>query len=216
MLPFEKATGETRELGPGAVWLKSYLSLEAQRGLAAECRDIIDGPVGGYVPTVRGGGKMHVRMVSLGRHWNPLTYTYIPTRADYDNAPVQPVPKSWLALASGIAADAGFAFTPDIALINFYDEAGRMGLHQDKDEGQESIAAGHPVVSISLGDTARFQFGGLRRRDPVGMLLLESGDAFVFGGPARLRYHGVSRIIPGTAPPELGISGRFNITFRMY
>jgi DNA oxidative demethylase len=173
MLPFEKATGETRELGPGAVWLKSYLSIEAQRGLAAECRDIIDGPVGGYVPTVRGGGKMHVRMVSLGRHWNPLTYTYMATRADYDDAPVQPVPRSWVQLASNIAAVAGFTFTPDIALVNFYDEAGRMGLHQDKDEGQESIAAGHPVVSISLGDTARFQFGGLRRRDPVDTLLLE-------------------------------------------
>jgi alkylated DNA repair protein (DNA oxidative demethylase) len=216
MLPFEKATRETRELGPGAVWLKAYLSLEEQRGLAAECRDIMDGPVGGYVPTVRGGGRMHVRMVCLGRHWNPLTYSYAPTRADYDDAPVPPLPKSWVALASRIAAEAGFAFTPDIALVNFYDADGRMGLHQDKDEGADSIAAGSPVVSISIGETARFQFGGLKRRDPVETLLLESGDAFVFGGPARLRYHGVSRIIPGTAPAGLGLSGRFNITFRVY
>ena len=91
-----------------------------------------------------------------------------------------------------------------------------MGLHQDKDEGRASIDAGLPVVSISLGDTARFLFGGIKRRDPIQSLLLESGDAFVFGGAARLRYHGVSRIVPGTAPPELGIDGRFNLTFRKY
>ena len=91
-----------------------------------------------------------------------------------------------------------------------------MGLHQDKDESVESLAVGVPVVSISLGDTARFLFGGVRRRDPVEPVLLESGDAFVFGGPARLRYHGVSRIVPGTAPPELGLDGRFNLTFRQY
>jgi alkylated DNA repair protein (DNA oxidative demethylase) len=72
------------------------------------------------------------------------------------------------------------------------------------------------VVSISIGDTARFLFGGVRRRDTVNAMLLESGDAFVFGGPARLRYHGVSRIIPGSAPPALDINGRFNLTFRQY
>jgi alkylated DNA repair protein (DNA oxidative demethylase) len=69
---------------------------------------------------------------------------------------------------------------------------------------------------VSLGDIARFLFGGARRRDPVQALRLESGDAFVFGGPARLRYHGVSRIVPGTAPPALGLAGRFNLTFRQY
>ncbi len=67
---------------------------------------------------------------------------------------------------------------------------------------------------MSIGDTARFLFGGLKRREPVEALPLESGDAFVFGGPARLRYHGVSRITPFTAPPELGLTGRFNLTFR--
>jgi alkylated DNA repair protein (DNA oxidative demethylase) len=91
-----------------------------------------------------------------------------------------------------------------------------MGLHQDKDEGAASLAAGIPVVSVSLGDTARFLFGGLKRRDPVDAIPLESGDAFVFGGPARLRYHGVSRILPGTAPPELHLDGRLNLTFRRY
>ena len=184
--------------------------------LATRCQAIMDGPSGGYVPTVRGGGKMRVRMVCLGRHWNTLTYRYEETRADYDRAPVAPVPREFTAIASRIAGTAGFEFQPDICLINWYGADGRMGLHQDKDESQSSIAAGAPVVSISIGDTARFLFGGLRRRDPVDVIHLESGDAFVFGGPARLRYHGVSRILLGTAPAELGISGRFNLTFRQY
>ena len=81
-------------------------------------------------------------------------------------------------------------------------------------KARASIAAGIPVVSLSVGDTARFLFGGLKRRDPIDVVALESGDAFVFGGPARLRYHGVSRITPGTAPPELQMDGRFNLTFR--
>ena len=201
---------------PGAVWLKQYLPLDEQQTLVARCRDIIDGPAGGYVPTVRGGGRMRVRMVCLGRHWNPLTYRYEETRADYDGAPVEPVPDDFAALASRIADAAGFVFHPDICLINWYGPDGRMGLHQDKDESPASIGAGLPVVSISLGDAARFLFGGVRRRDPVDTVLLESGDAFVFGGPARLRYHGVSRIMPGTAPPMLGVVGRFNLTFRQY
>lgn len=201
---------------PGAAWLKQYVPLGGQQGIVAHCREIMDGPAGGYVPTVRGGGKMRVRMVCLGRHWNPLTYRYEATRADYDGSPVAPVPEAFATLAARIAQEAGFTFRPDICLINWYGSDGRMGLHQDKDESPASIDAGLPVVSLSFGDTARFLFGGLRRRDPVDTILLESGDAFVFGGPARLRYHGVSRIMLGTAPPTLGIEGRFNLTFRQY
>ena len=155
-------------------------------------------------------------MLCLGLHWNPLTYKYEATPADYDGAAVPPVPDDFVELAARIAREAGFAFLPGICLINWYGPEGRMGLHQDKDESSESLSAGLPVVSISLGDTARFLFGGLRRRDPVETILLESGDAFVFGGPARLRYHGVSRIIPGTAPTGLSLVGRFNLTFRQY
>ena len=201
---------------PGVAWLQQYLSLDEQRALVARCRDIMDGPAGGYVPTVRGGGRMRVRMVCLGRHWNPLTYRYEESRTDYDGSAVAPVPDTFVALAARIALEAGFTFRPDICLLSWYGLNGRMGLHQNKDESPASIGAGLPVVSISLGDTARFLFGGVRRRDPVDTIPLASGDAFVFGGVARLRYHGVSRIMPGTAPPELGIEGRYNLTFRRY
>jgi len=215
-LPFAARARQSVAIADGAVWLKHWLTVDEQRVVVEQCLAIMNGPVGGYVPTVRGGGKMHVRMVCLGRHWNALTYKYEPTRADYDDAPVLPVPQAWAQLASRAAAHAGFTFVPDLCIMNWYDAEGRMGLHQDKDEGRESIDAGLPVVSFSLGDTARFLFGGLKRRDPIQSLLLESGDAFVFGGAARLRYHGVSRIIPGTAPRELGLEGRFNLTFRRY
>ena len=184
--------------------------------IASQCRALIDGDVPGYVPIVRGGGKMHVRMLCLGRHWNGKTYTYETHRSDFDELPAPPLPGNLAELARGIAARLRHVARADLCILNYYDADGRMGLHQDKDESARSIAAGLPVVSISLGDTARFLFGGLRRKDPVETRLLESGDAFVFGGPARLRYHGVSRIVPGTAPPELGLTGRFNLTFRQY
>src|SRR5262245_859910 len=215
LLPISREPA-TVQIAPGATWFRSWLSLDDQSRLVAECRALMNGPAGGYVPTVRGGGNMHVRMMCLGRHWNPLTYTYQSSRNDHDGLPVASIPESWIDLASAAASEAGFAFRPDICLINFYDADGRMGLHQDKDEGAASLEAGLPVVSVSIGDTARFLFGGLRRRDAVESMFLESGDLFVFGGAARLRYHGVSRILAGTAPVSLGLSGRFNLTFRQY
>ena len=206
----------TAEIAPGASHLPQFLSIDEQRTLVGQCQALLDGPVPGYVPIVRGGGKMRVRMLCLGRHWNGKTYRYEPTRTDYDNLPAPPMPDGFRQLASRAATTAGMSIDADLCILNFYDDDGRMGLHQDKDESERSLAAGLPVVSISLGDTARFLFGGDRRRDPVEAILLESGDAFVFGGPARLRYHGVSRILRGTAPPELAMNGRLNLTFRQY
>ena len=205
-----------REIAPGAFHLKNHLSVDRQHLLIDRCRKLVDGDVPAYVPVVRGGGKMHVRMLCLGRHWNGRTYTYEPTRSDFDDQPAPPLPDDLRALAGEMAAAVGMSLDADLCILNYYDAEGRMGLHQDKDESERSIAAGVPVVSVSLGDAARFLFGGTRRREPVEALRLESGDAFVFGGPARLRYHGVSRILPGTAPPPLAMRGRFNLTFRQY
>ena len=205
------------EIAPGAFHLPRYLALDAQKALADSCRALMDGAVPAYVPTVRGGGKMHVRMLCLGRHWNGQTYRYEAVRTDFDGLPAPPLPDSFRDVAGAIAASVGTAFDPDLCILNYYDPTeGRMGLHQDKDESPASLLAGLPVVSISIGDTARFLFGGTKRREPVTPILLESGDAFVFGGPARLRFHGVSRIVPHTAPAELGLTGRFNLTFRQY
>ena len=204
------------ELGPGVFHLAGYLSIDRQLALVARCRALVDGDVPAYVPVVRGGGRMHVRMLCLGRHWNGRTYSYEPARSDFDVKPAPPLPDELRALAREMAAAAGMSLEADLCILNDYGADGRMGLHQDRDESERSIAAGLPVVSVSLGDTARFLFGGTKRRDPVEALSLESGDGFVFGGSARLRYHGVSRILPGTAPAALEMSGRFNLTFRQY
>jgi alkylated DNA repair protein (DNA oxidative demethylase) len=212
----DPVTCHDAEIAPGAFHFRRYLTLDRQRALVDQCRTLIDGEIPAYVPVVRGGGRMHVRMLCLGRHWNGKTYQYEPSRTDFDGLPAPPLPGLFRDLAREIAAAADMTLEPDVCILNYYDAEGRMGLHQDKDEGARSLAAGIPVVSVSLGETARFLFGGLKRRDPVVPYLLESGDTFVFGGPARLRYHGVSRIIPGTSPAELGLCGRFNLTLRQY
>lgn len=199
----------------GVVHLAGYLSADEQRVLTARCMALGAADAGFYTPIVRGMHPMSVRMLCLGRHWNAASYSYALQRTDVDGKDVPPLPADFAELASRIAEGAGFPMRPDICIINWYTAGSRMGLHQDKDESKESIARGTPVVSISLGDTALFRFGGLKRRDPVETIQLASGDAFVFGGPSRLRYHGVARILTGTGP-DLGIEGRLNLTFRQY
>jgi DNA alkylation damage repair protein AlkB len=206
----------TLEIAPGAVHMKGYLSSTEQQHIAAHCLRIGEGAAGFYTPIVRGGHPMSVRMLSLGRHWNARTYSYEYHRSDIDGLPAPALPPDLASFASRAAADAGFSLAPDLCIVNWYSSMSRMGLHQDKDESAESIARGLPVVSFSIGDAAQFLFGGLRRRDPVEKVILASGDVFVFGGAARLRYHGVSRIQPGSAPPGLPFEGRLNLTFREF
>ena len=104
---------------------------------------------------------------------------------------------------------AGYRHEPQACLINYYAPGARMGLHQDKDEAD--FAA--PVISLSLGETAVFRVGGRSRRDPTTSVQLESGDAMVLGGPARLAFHGIDRILRGTSD-LLEEGGRFNLTLR--
>jgi DNA alkylation damage repair protein AlkB len=184
--------------------------------LAKRCLELGANTAGFYRPVVRGGAYMRLEMMCLGRHWNPRTYRYEAARSDYDSLPVQELPADLRLLAQYAAALAGFQIAPDICLISHYSESGRLGVHQDKDERPETIEAGIPIVSISLGDTAEFRIGGLKRRDPLKKTVLESGDAVVMGGPSRLRFHGISRIHPCTSPAALGQSGRYNLSFRQY
>lgn len=98
---------------------------------------------------------------------------------------------------------------PQCCLVNRYHKGARMGLHQDRDE--EALDA--PVVSVSLGDSATFRIGGTTRREPTTNITLQSGDVIVFGGPARLAYHGIDRVITGTSRLLSG-EGRINLTLR--
>src|SRR5262252_4597134 len=116
------------EVVPGAVHLRHFVPLDRQEAFVAQCRALTDGAVPAYVPIVRGGGRMHVRMLCLGMHWNGRTYAYEPTRADHDNLPAPPLPETFRALARAIAGDAGMPFEPDLCILNYYDAEGRMGL----------------------------------------------------------------------------------------
>ena len=202
-------------LADGLVCFERRLDVNEQRALWSECRALADGPVPMYTPTVRGGRRMSVGMLCLGKHWNGMTYSYENVRSDFDRLAVPPIPPAFVTIAESAAADAGFTMRPDLCILNYYTAEARMGVHQDKDERPETIAAGIPIVSVSLGDAARFVIGGLTRREPTRPLILRSGDVLVMGGASRLRFHGVTRILAGTAPEATG-PGRFNLTFRQW
>lgn len=152
----------------------------------------------------------------LGWHWTPYRYSRIAD--DVDGAPVTPFPaelgrlgRDAVVAASGDPL-AGATYRPDAALINYYDDAAKMGLHRDDDERCDA-----PVVSISLGDRCVFRFGNPEvRGQPYTDIELRSGDLFVFGGPSRRAYHGVPKLLAGTGEPAIGLDrGRLNITLRM-
>jgi alkylated DNA repair protein (DNA oxidative demethylase) len=200
------------EPAPGAVLVPDWLSVDEQRDLVEHCRRWARPPAGMRHTRLPNGGVMSVRTVCLGWHWIP--YRYSRRVEDGDGAPVTPFP-SWLGdlgrRAVAAAYGDGTGYEPDTALVNHYDAAARMGLHQDKDERSRA-----PVVSLSLGDSCIFRFGNTHdRKRPYTDIELRSGDLFVFGGANRLAYHGVPRILPGTADPAIGLTdGRLNITLR--
>lgn len=158
-----------------------------------------------------GGFLMSVAMTNCGSvGWvtDRTGYRYDPGDPE-SGAPWPAMPDVFLTLAREAAAEAGFAgFVPDACLVNCYEPGARLSLHQDKDERDY----GHPVVSVSLGLPAAFQFGGLKRTDRPLKIPLQHGDVVVWGGPARLVYHGVLALKDGEHP-LLG-RRRFNLTFR--
>ncbi|MEV7544724.1 alpha-ketoglutarate-dependent dioxygenase AlkB [Streptomyces sp. NPDC089915] len=205
---------ERTEVAPGAVHLPDWLGPRRQRELLDACRAWARPPAGLRTVRTPGGGTMTARQVCLGLHWYP--YGYAPTAVDGDGAPVKPMP-AWLAELGRRAVTEAYGTPPpsadayDIALVNFYAGDSRMGMHRDAEERSPA-----PVVSLSLGDSCLFRFGNTASRGrPYRDVELRSGDLFVFGGPSRLAYHGVPRVLPGTAPPGLGLTGRLNVTLRV-
>ncbi len=202
------------EIAPGAVHVPDWLDADRQRQLLEACRAWARPPAGLRTVQTPGGGAMTARQVCLGWHWYP--YGYARTVVDGDGSPVKPFPR-WLAalgrdaVHAALGPEAATTALYDIALINFYDADARMGMHRDSDETSDD-----PVVSLSLGDTCVFRFGNTSSRArPYRDVDLRSGDLFVFGGASRLAYHGVPRVHAGTAPPELGLTGRLNVTLRV-
>ena len=157
------------------------------------------------------GAVMSVAMTNCGdAGWLSDRTGYRYDRIDPESGrPWPAMPDCFRALASDAAKDAGYPdFVPDACLINRYEPGTRLTLHQDKNERDYA----HPIVSVSLGLMATFQFGGLKRRDPVRKFTVRHGDVAVWGGPSRLCYHGVAELKEG-AHEFLG-RVRLNLTFR--
>jgi len=186
-----------------------YLSAEAQRDLLESLRAALaDAPL--FTPAMpRTGKPFSVRMSNLG----PLGWVS-DAEGGYRYQATHPVTgRPWPAIPDILLQAwreiGGYPAPPEACLVNWYAPGARMGLHQDRDE-QDFDA---PVVSLSLGDTALFRIGGLRRSDPTRSFRLASGDAMALAGDSRLAFHGVDRIYPGSSA-LLPQGGRINLTLR--
>lgn len=158
-----------------------------------------------------GGYTMSVAMTNCGTlGWATDARGYVYAETDpATGSPWPPIPPLFAALCHDAAVEAGYPdFQPDACLINRYAVGAKLSLHQDKDE--PDLRA--PIVSVSLGLPAIFQFGGLRRNDPLQRLMLEHGDVVVWGRESRLFYHGIQPLKPGVHP--LTGEFRYNLTFR--
>jgi len=196
-------------LAPGLTLFRRYLDDAAQQVLAGEIAALVlEAPW--FVPRMpRSGKAFSVKMTNCGcLGWmsdRDGGYRYQATHPFTGN--VWPaIPLSVLNIWRAVAF---CPHLPEACLVNFYDCDARMGLHQDRDEAD--FAA--PVVSISLGDSCCFRYGGSRRGDPAKKLELRSGDVVVMGGAARLMFHGVDKIFAGSSGLLPG-GGRINLTLR--
>lgn len=159
-------------------------------------------------PVTPGGRPMSVRMTAAGR------LGWVTDRAGYRYAARHPGGGDWPPIPARVLdlwhRVTGLARAPDCCLINFYGEGARMGMHQDRDEGDFSF----PVLSVSLGDDALFRMGGVDRPAPTQSVWLHSGDVVVMGGQARLAWHGIDRVRHGSST-LLPKGGRINLTLRV-
>ncbi|KAG0495347.1 hypothetical protein HPP92_000038 [Vanilla planifolia] len=220
-------------LRPGMVLLKKFISHTDQVAIVKKCRDLGIGCGGFYRPGYRDGAKLHLQMMCLGKNWNPDSRSYEECRS-FDNVVPPEIPKEFKKLVDGalhvsrdflhqsaIDAEEVSIMSPNVCIVNFYNDSGRLGLHQDRDESKESLEKGLPVVSFSIGDSAEFLYSDVRDVDSAEKVILESGDVLIFGGKSRHIFHGVSCIKPKTAPQLLNDDanlrpGRLNLTFRQY
>jgi alkylated DNA repair protein (DNA oxidative demethylase) len=196
-------------LADGAIVLRDFAGPSA-RSLLAAVNSVVDRAPFRHMHTP-GGFRMSVAMTNCG------SLGWVADRTGYRYDAVDPesgcpwpeMPEQFLTLAEGAAACGGFGrFVPDACLVNRYEPGARLSLHQDRNESD----FGQPIVSVSLGLPAVFLFGGLQRADKPRRLALTHGDVMVWGGPSRLRFHGVLSLKEGHHP----LVGRYriNLTFR--
>ncbi|MCB1379189.1 MAG: alpha-ketoglutarate-dependent dioxygenase AlkB [Alphaproteobacteria bacterium] len=192
----------------GLRYLPGFLGRDAQQQLVDLLRAAVaEAPL--FQPVMpRTGRPFTVRMTNLGSlGWvsDRAGYRYQAAHPD-TGSPWPPIPDMVLEIWRVVS---DYPYDPEACLVNFYREGAKMGLHRDEDE--QDLAA--PVVSISLGDTAVFRIGGPERGGRTESFKLASGDVLVLGGEARLCYHGIDRVLPGTSS-LLRDGGRINLTLR--
>jgi len=197
------------DLGLGVRLLRGF-AVPQQEGILAAVQDVsVRAPFRHMITP--GGYRMSVAMTNCGAlGWVTDRRGYRYQTLDPENGKPWPeMTEVFAKLASKAASKAGFeGFVPDACLINRYEPGAKMSLHQDKDERD----FGAPIVSVSLGIPAVFLFGGLKRADKALRVKLTHGDVVVWGGPARLRYHGVMELKEAHHPLVGGY--RINLTFR--
>jgi alkylated DNA repair protein (DNA oxidative demethylase) len=196
-------------LAPGASILRGFAASVDEALLAAVGRVASQAPFRHMITP--GGFRMSVAMTNCGAlGWVTDEGGYRYTAIDPESGRRWPrMPTAFTDLAARAAERAGFAcFAPDACLVNRYDIGSRLTLHQDRNERDYDA----PIVSVSLGLPATFLFGGVKRSDRVARVPLRHGDVVVWGGPARLRYHGVAMLKPGHH--RLLGDRRINLTFR--
>jgi len=202
---------ETRQedLAPGAILLRGFVAPREAAILPALWKIVEQAPFRHMI--TQGGFRMSVAMTNCGA----LGWVTDRTGYRYDSLdpasglPWPAMPPVFTELAARAASQAGFsAFVPDACLVNRYEPGAKMSLHQDKDEQDFT----QPIVSVSLGISAVFLFGGCKRTDKAQRVKLSHGDIVVWGGPARLRYHGVLALKEAHHPLVGGC--RINLTFR--
>jgi DNA oxidative demethylase len=201
--------GEFIDLSGGMKLYKGWFDAVGQAALLADLRKAVtEAPL--FTPEMPKTGKpFSVRMTNLGSlGWvtdKQGGYRYQATHP-ITSQPWPPMPEILLNLWADVA---NYTAPPEACLVNFYNAHAKMGLHQDRDEKDFTA----PVVSISLGDTALFRWGGVTRGGKTQSVKLESGDVLVMGGEARLCFHGIDRVYGGTSS-LLKDGGRINLTMR--
>ena len=197
------------KLSPGVIHWPRFLDCDAQASLVREVFRLADAAPF-YRASMHGtGSKLSVEMTNFGRlGW------FSDAEMGYRYETQHPLTgRNWPAIPDRLLAiwteKTGYRAAPEACLVNWYRNGARMGLHRDRDE----IALDAPVLSVSLGDTALFRFGTKRAHSSTSTVLLASGDVLVFGGPARLMFHGIDRTLSGTSEIVPG-GGRINLTLR--
>lgn len=196
------------DVGPGIFLWPGALDANAQAALITEVLALAEtAPF--YRPHMPKSGKpFSVEETNFG------SLGWISERSGYRYAAEHPLThKPWPTIPDTLLelwnAATSYRALPECCLVNLYREGARMGLHQDRDEAARDA----PVLSVSLGDDALFRVGGETRKGPTRSVRLRSGDVIAFGGPARMAFHGVDRIISGTSKLVPG-GGRINLTLR--